>query len=135
MAETEHASFLLRSAQAKHFLTSRQAFKTFGEVEAAEGTSWQEAKERSEEWVNESIQANSFLDFLHLPVEVKSYTVVRKEREEFRKKLVSLIISSEEEIARDDGSFPDAQEKEIMRYYYYIKHGIGEFIRNLLTLI
>lgn len=56
--------------------------------------------------------------------EVKSYSIVRKEREEFRKKLVGLIISSEEEIARDDGSFPDAQEKEIMRYYYYIKHGI-----------
>jgi dynein heavy chain, axonemal len=55
---------------------------------------------------------------------VKSYTVVRREREEFRKKLVGLIISSEGEIARDDGSFPDAQEKEIMRYYYYIKHGI-----------
>lgn len=55
---------------------------------------------------------------------MKSYTVVRREREEFRKKLVGLIISSEEEIARDDGSFPDAQEKEIMRYYYYIKHGI-----------
>lgn len=55
---------------------------------------------------------------------MKSYTVVRREREEFRKKLVALIISSEEEIARDDGSFPDAQEKEIMRYYYYIKHGI-----------
>lgn len=35
-----------------------------------------------------------------------------------------MIISSEEEIARDDGSFPDAEEKEIMRYYYYIKHGI-----------
>lgn len=56
--------------------------------------------------------------------EVKSYSIVRKEREEFRKKLVGLIISSEEEISRDDGSFPDAQEKEIMRYYYYIKHGI-----------
>lgn len=55
---------------------------------------------------------------------MKSYSIVRKEREEFRKKLVGLIISSEEEIARDDGSFPDAQEKEIMRYYYYIKHGI-----------
>lgn len=50
--------------------------------------------------------------------------MVRREREEFRKKLVSLIISSEEEIARDDGSFPNGQEKEIMRYYYYIKHGI-----------
>lgn len=55
---------------------------------------------------------------------MKSYTVIRKEREEFRKKLVGLIISSEEEIARDDGSFPNAHEKEIMRYYYYIKHGI-----------
>lgn len=50
--------------------------------------------------------------------------MVRKEREEFRKKLISLIISSDEEIARDDGSFPNAKEKEIMRYYYYIKHGI-----------
>ena len=50
---------------------------------------------------------------------------MRKEREEFRKKLVSLIISSDEEIARDDGSFPNAKEKEIMRYYYYIKHGIN----------
>lgn len=61
---------------------------------------------------------------ISLILEVKSYTVIRKEREEFRKKLVALIISSEEEVAKDDGSFPDAQEKEIMRYYYYIKHGI-----------
>lgn len=71
--------------------------------------------------MNISIEFNYYLLLI---LEVKSYTVVRKEREEFRKKLVSLIISSDEEIARDDGSFPDAQEKEIMRYYYYIKHGI-----------
>lgn len=70
---------------------------------------------------NRNIELNYYLLLI---LEVKSYTVVRKEREEFRKKLVSLIISSDEEIARDDGSFPDAQEKEIMRYYYYIKHGI-----------
>lgn len=71
------------------------------------------------------IRKNRFSFIFIVPLtEVKSYTVVRREREEFRKKLVSLIISSEEEIARDDGSFPDAQEKEIMRYYYYIKHGI-----------
>lgn len=62
--------------------------------------------------------------FLNQFLEVKSYSIVRKEREEFRKKLVELIISSDEERARDDGTFPDAQEKEIMRYYYYIKHGI-----------
>lgn len=67
------------------------------------------------------VEIETFFAFI---AEVKSYTVVRREREEFRKKLVGLIISSEEEIARDDGSFPDAQEKEIMRYYYYIKHGI-----------
>lgn len=35
-----------------------------------------------------------------------------------------MIISSDDEKARDDGTFPDAQEKEVMRYYYYIKHGI-----------
>ncbi len=56
---------------------------------------------------------------------MKSYTIVRREREEFRKKLISLIIASDEEIARDDGTFPDAREKEIMRYCYYIKHGIN----------
>lgn len=56
------------------------------------------------------------MNFLYWIPEVKSYTIVRREREEFRKKLVGLIISSEEEIARDDGSFPSAQEKEIMRY-------------------
>lgn len=54
---------------------------------------------------------------------------MRKEREEFRKKLVELIHSgsgtSEEVDADDSGAaFPNEAEKEIMRYYYYIKYGI-----------
>lgn len=77
---------------------------------------------KSEQWKNFVIFLKIFLQFSS--AEFKSYTVVRKEREEFRKKLINLIIASDEEIAKDDGSFPDAREKEIMRYYYYIKHGI-----------
>lgn len=57
-------------------------------------------------------------------IERKSYTEVRKEREEFRKRLIDLIISKDEEYANDDDTFPNAHERETMRYYYYIKHGI-----------
>lgn len=54
---------------------------------------------------------------------------MRKKREEFRKKLVSLIVSKDDsegtEVSSPDNSdFPNAEEREIMRYYYYIKHGI-----------
>lgn len=48
---------------------------------------------------------------------------MRKEREEFRKCLVSLIMSKPNE-DRNDNSFPNAEEKQLLRYYYYIKHGI-----------
>lgn len=51
------------------------------------------------------------------------YTEMRKEREEFRKTLVHLIMARENEDA-NDSSFPNAKERQLLRYYYYIKHGI-----------
>jgi dynein heavy chain len=48
---------------------------------------------------------------------------MRKEREEYRKRLVKLILKKDEEVP---GSFqiPTPEEKEVLRYYYYIHHGI-----------
>ncbi|KAL5279884.1 DNAH7.2 family protein [Megaselia abdita] len=54
----------------------------------------------------------------------KSYTQMRQERENFRKKLVELIARKDDEVGSLDDEFPNPQEKEILRYYYYIKHGI-----------
>lgn len=53
--------------------------------------------------------------------EFPSYTKMRAEREEFRKTLVSLIVAKGTD---NDNTFPNAKERELMRYYYYIKHGI-----------
>lgn len=47
---------------------------------------------------------------------------MRRQREEFREKLVALIIGNEEKEATDE--FPNIEERELLRYYYYIKHGI-----------
>lgn len=55
--------------------------------------------------------------------EFPSYTKMRQEREEFRKTLVSLIVAKETEEPNDD-TFPNAKERQLLRYYYYIKHGI-----------
>lgn len=56
---------------------------------------------------------------------------MREERELFRKKLVELIAAPEEPDMMSEGDgdnlaadFPNNKEKEILRYYYYIKHGI-----------
>lgn len=49
---------------------------------------------------------------------------MRRVREEFRKKLVSLIMSSDAELELDQNEFPNAEEKEMLRYNYFIKHGI-----------
>lgn len=63
---------------------------------------------------------------------------MRLERENFRKKLVELIARKDDETAEAvpgetgttatakdlDTDFPNKQEKEVLRYYYYIKHGI-----------
>lgn len=59
----------------------------------------------------------------------KSYTELRKEREEFRRKLVQLILcedgpSSEKQ---DDGTpfaLPSREERVVLRYYYYIQQGV-----------
>lgn len=52
---------------------------------------------------------------------------MREERELFRKKLVELIAAPDDpEMSLEDQEFefPNNKEKEILRYYYYIKHGI-----------
>lgn len=63
---------------------------------------------------------------------------MRLERENFRKKLVELIARKDDDDddeeqnvdgrgahASDlDAEFPNKTEKEVLRYYYYIKHGI-----------
>lgn len=49
---------------------------------------------------------------------------MRAEREEFRKTLVSLIMSKESGDDKTDDTFPNSQERQLLRYYYYIKHGI-----------
>lgn len=58
--------------------------------------------------------------------EYPSYTKMREEREEFRKTLVSLIMSKENgDKADENDTFPNSQERQLLRYYYYIKHGIN----------
>ncbi|XP_060516742.1 dynein axonemal heavy chain 7 [Cylas formicarius] len=52
---------------------------------------------------------------------LKSYTALRKQREEFRQRLISLI-TNDREVDYDD--LPSVQEKEMLRYYYYVKHGV-----------
>lgn len=58
-----------------------------------------------------------------------NYMSMRMEREHFRRKLVELIINMDTEDApkqetTSDTGFPDQSERETLRYYYYIKHGI-----------
>ncbi|XP_050309816.1 dynein axonemal heavy chain 7 [Anthonomus grandis grandis] len=53
---------------------------------------------------------------------LKSYTALRKQREEFRLRLVNLITGNHEPMDYDD--IPSAQEQEMLRYYYYVKHGV-----------
>lgn len=62
--------------------------------------------------------------FLLFFVEAHSYLDMRRQREEFRKKLVSIIVSKTDIDADLNSEFPTAEERELMRYYYYIKHGI-----------
>lgn len=55
-----------------------------------------------------------------------NYMVMRQEREHFRTKLVELILHMDDDQEWSDGQslFPDQGEREVLRYYYYIKHGI-----------
>lgn len=48
---------------------------------------------------------------------------MRRDREEFRKLLVSLIMGKEDEDPTDN-TFPNKKERELLRYSYYIQHGI-----------
>lgn len=48
---------------------------------------------------------------------------MRKDREEFRKKLIALIMARDNENPSDD-AFPNSKERELIRYSYYIQHGI-----------
>lgn len=54
--------------------------------------------------------------------QLKSYTELRKQREEFRKELVHLILRDHETVAPDE--IPSKEEREALRYYYYIKYGV-----------
>lgn len=56
--------------------------------------------------------------------EAHSYMDMRRQREEFRKKLVALIVSQADTDTDPASEFPSEEEREILRYYYYIKHGI-----------
>lgn len=47
---------------------------------------------------------------------------MRQRREEFRKKLVALILNDEP--GGDDDEFPNYSERRVLKYYHYIRHGI-----------
>lgn len=55
---------------------------------------------------------------------LQSYTALRKQREEFRKRLVALIVNKDDNEDIDPEEIPSAEEREILRYYYYIRHGV-----------
>lgn len=55
---------------------------------------------------------------------MRSYTQLRKQREEFRKRLVHLIVNADENADIQPNEVPTAEEREILRYYYYIRHGV-----------
>lgn len=55
---------------------------------------------------------------------MRSYTQLRKQREEFRKRLVNLIVNTDENAEILPNEVPSSEEREILRYYYYIRHGV-----------
>lgn len=60
-----------------------------------------------------------------LQSKLKSYTTLRKQREEFRNRLVNLIVSKKDEsTSQSPDDIPTEEEKEMLRYYYYVKHGV-----------
>lgn len=63
----------------------------------------------------------------------KSYSELRKEREEFRRKLVQLILcedgpSAETQTGTESSQtsldLPSREERVVLRYYYYIRQGV-----------
>lgn len=60
-----------------------------------------------------------------MQAKLKSYTALRKQRQEFRERLVNLIVSrTEDDAPISENEIPTEEEKEMLRYYYYIKHGV-----------
>ncbi|XP_028155786.1 dynein heavy chain 7, axonemal [Ostrinia furnacalis] len=53
---------------------------------------------------------------------MQSFTAMRKAREEFRAKLMKLICQSAP--GEDGDSIPSGEEKNMLRYYYYLRYGI-----------
>lgn len=53
---------------------------------------------------------------------MQSFTAMRKAREEFRSKLMTLICQSEP--GEDADEIPSGEEKNMLRYYYYLRYGI-----------
>lgn len=49
---------------------------------------------------------------------------MRKQREDFRGRLVKLLITKEDAMDIDSKDAITAEEKETLRYYYYIRHGV-----------
>lgn len=49
---------------------------------------------------------------------------MRKQREEFRKRLVDLIVNKDDNAEFNPNEIPSNDEREILRYYYYIKYGV-----------
>lgn len=54
--------------------------------------------------------------------EFGTYTEMRQKREEFRKKLITLIMTDDG--GSDDDEFPNSNERKVLKYYHYIRHGI-----------
>lgn len=55
---------------------------------------------------------------------MQSFTAMRKAREEFRAKLMNLICQSTPGEDGDADAIPSAEEKNMLRYYYYVRYGI-----------
>ncbi|XP_037866676.1 dynein axonemal heavy chain 7 isoform X1 [Bombyx mori] len=55
---------------------------------------------------------------------MQSFTAMRKAREDFRAKLIGLICQSTPGEDGDKDVIPSAEEKNMLRYYYYLRYGI-----------
>ncbi|XP_034234713.1 dynein heavy chain 7, axonemal isoform X2 [Thrips palmi] len=96
-------------------------------------------------------KAKPWKDAVEKPETVgKSYTELRREREEFRQKLVQLILCEDgppdgtEEIGGTQLDLPSREERVVLRYYYYIRQGVdtvhvtrlaSESLKRILHLV
>ncbi|KAK5646415.1 hypothetical protein RI129_004879 [Pyrocoelia pectoralis] len=53
---------------------------------------------------------------------LEAYSTLRKQKEDFRKRLADVIMSQDEEMELEDVCSPN--DKEMLKYYYYIRHGV-----------